>query len=188
MEKKDNKKENAFPKDIESRLAAAGHSQIEVTPRVLAQLQKIDRAATLMATRRQDAMKTLKDNEVNVMNLERVIEESGDKLTDQTMRNSVLLVDYIATYATRSLEKEAKKQLDKLKRELDRCREEIRMLGERDAEVLADKREIEVLRQRNKELEEDKRDMQKLLRKAEDGGHKRAGIVKMEFTKKDDAS
>ena len=188
MKKQDKKKEDDFPKDIEARLASAGHVGLEVTPRVLAQLQKIDKAAALMAERRQEAIKMLKNNEVTVMNLERVIGESGDKLTDQTMRNSALLTDYIATYDTRSAEKEAGTRLDRLKQEVERYREEIRMLGERDAQVLADRMEIDELRRRNERLEEDKRDLQKLLREAENGAHKHASVVKMKFKKTGDAS
>jgi hypothetical protein len=184
---------------LKARIIDSGHSPIEADDKKLRYLEAIDMAAQRMLQRRREAQETLRKNEVNVMSVEREMKGQVDcdgrampSLTDQTMRRSALMMDFIATYAKEDATlKDERQVLKELQEEVARCKEELEMLHQRDADACRDKYENQRLAKRVADLTKTKADLENQLRKMETqnkGGKARGRIIELNIHKEEEGA
>ena len=182
---------------LKARIIDSGHSPIEADDKKLRYLEAIDMAAQRMLQRRREAQETLRKNEVTVMSVEREMKGQVDgdgrampSLTDQTMRRSALMMDFIATYAKEDATLRDERQvLKELQEEVARCKEELELLHQRDAEACRDKYENQRLEKSVANLTKTKADLENQLRKMEaqnKGGKTRGRIVELNIRKEEE--
>ena len=182
---------------LKVRIIDSGHSPIEADDKKLRYLEAIDMAAQRMLQRRREAQETLRKNEVTVMSVEREMKGQVDgdgrampSLTDPTMRRSALMMDFIATYAKEDATLRDERQvLKELQEEVARCKKELHLLHQRDADACHDKYENQRLTKHVANLTKTKADLENQLRKMEaqnKGGRMRGRIIELNIRKEEE--